>query len=1256
MSTLVKDTLRLIQKTKGRFFSLAAIVMIGVAFFVGVSSSSSIMAANVDAYDDQYNMKDITVYSNYGFDEDDIRAAEKLPDVDKAETGRFADVYISSGSYSSIARIHSYDPAASINRFSLREGRLPEKKNEVLGEAGTDMEPGLPVGSVIKLSRPENDLEDWLSVSEVTVVGTIDTPLYINMTKENSTLSNQYLQTYFYIPKDAFTNDFDIEMNVLISGGKSYNSFYGAYQDYADSVKTELEDLGKTRAELRREDVLSAAWDKYNDGLREYEDGLNEFNTKIADAEKEISDAEKELADGKKQLADGERELNDAQQELLEAEEDGRKKLEEGREQLEAGEAELEEGKKKYEEGKEEAEGYIKQIDEGIAEIDEALVQLQSSEVQQAVSLLREFPPDTDISELIATYRSLKERIDEVKDEYGEITEITVGEVAAHFDQISSQIRTNIQDLRGHQGFADHLSSAYDHSMALSELNEMLDAQDRQKLSDMQDDISLWVTDASYETLQDVLNSYSQALSRADNAEQSLERTGSLLNDIDEEMMDVSIFASAEEAESKLNQLTEALRLMNPDNQFKTTGDLVAAYDSSLSQLNQKRKELADTRKMILDELEAAYQKIKDGEEQLEKARQEIADGTAELETQIADAQKQIDEGRAELEKNRKKLNDGEIELADAKSELEDARVDGLKELNDAKEKLDKAKQDIEELEQGSWTVLTREQHYHSRTYKNTVQQMQAIANIFPIFFFLVAALVCLTTMTRMVDEQRGQIGIMMALGYTPLQCASKYLSYAAIATLIGEVTGAFLGLMTLPAVIYNAWNMMYVQPQLKIYVPWPLILLSSASFLAVMMLTTWYSCAKDMKEVPAQLLRPKAPKVGRSTMIEKAEIIWSHLSFTWKVTIRNLIRYKKRLIMTVIGVGGCTALLITGFGIRDSINSMVDIQFDELVLYDGTAVFSEDFSYSRYQSYAAQIERNELISSVALAGSYSAMASAGKNEETVYVQTFADDEAVSELYRLRTRKGHTPLHLTDEGIIISEKLAENMEVKAGDEMMIESRSGVKRKIPIAAVCEMYIQHYVFMTEACYRNYFGASATRDTILVKAEEGADLEEVKQLLSSDEHISSISFYDAILENFKSMVGSLDLIVWVLIAASMSLAFVVLGNLTNINISERQREIATLKVLGFTGKEVEDYIYKENNVLTFLGSLLGIPIGNMLHHYIMRQVEMDYIMFGRSVMKSSFMISVAMTLLFGLLVNFFMRKKLSQIEMVESLKSVE
>ncbi|HAE15969.1 MAG TPA: hypothetical protein DCG51_05395, partial [Erysipelotrichaceae bacterium] len=321
--TLKKDILRLIRATKGRFFSLTAIVTIGVAFFVGVSSSSTIMADNVDTYSDRLRLKDITIYSDYGFDDEDIQAISQLDEVAYAEGSKFVDVNAAAGSTSIVSRIHSYDPDSQINLFELVEGRLPKTKNEVLSEAGTDMEPGYPVGTVLRLSRPDDDLDDWLDTDTVTVVGTINTPLYLNMTKENSTLANQYIQTYFYIPEEAFVIDYDVEVNVLTKEGVSYESFYDAYEKYCSRLKKDIEDFGTTQVMHRHDEVLEEAYKELNDGWQEYYDGKKEFEEKIADAEQEIADAEKEIADGWKELEDGIQKLKDGQKELDEREADG---------------------------------------------------------------------------------------------------------------------------------------------------------------------------------------------------------------------------------------------------------------------------------------------------------------------------------------------------------------------------------------------------------------------------------------------------------------------------------------------------------------------------------------------------------------------------------------------------------------------------------------------------------------------------------------------------------------------------------------------------------------------------------------------------------------------------------------------------------------------------------------------------------------------------------------------------------------------
>lgn len=1283
--TLHKDTLRLIRATRGRFLSLTAIVTLGMAFFVGVSASSRFMSYSVDTYSDSLSLKDITVYSNYGFDEDDIAAIQALPQVKTAEGSMFVDVIASSEHTTLITRIHSYRKDASVNQFQLREGRLPENENEVLGEAGTDLDPGLAVGTKVKLTRPDNDISDWLKVDTVTVVGTIDTPLYLNETKENSTLSNQYLATYFYIPEEAFAIDYDTEVNVLTADGEQMNSFSSRYADYDLSVKQSIETLGETQAARRRDVIVAEADEKYQDGLKEYNDSLQEYNDKIADAEQKLKDAEQEIADGRKELSDGIKKLQDSQTELDEQSVSGQNQIHAAREEIAKGEAELHENELLFEQKKTEYQALITQIDEGTAGMQKALDGINSPAFAgtDPVSVLTASTAVPETMKSLIASLGLAEG-STISDLIAKLTETEAGlaqlQAAIQPEQLLKMGMTPDQPVAALSAAAGNLDTL---SSALSQLPEMpissipvplqqqaaaaaqaaglsADAPVSSLIQLLQQESAamkqlygslqaalpgLDMTATSFQAASDALGTQ---ISQLDTASAALTQMISASPFGDEMILKDMLASMPAEQQASFQQMLETLSL---DPAVNTVGDFRQAVPAKITELQGQRQQIVDG--------------LADGEKQLAEGRAKLKNGydqtvnaSVELDQKVADAQQQINDGWDEINENRQKLTDAEQDLADGRQKLADQKADGAQKLADAKADLDKAKQDIQDLEAGSWTVLDRSQHYASETYRNSVNQMAAIANIFPVFFFFVAALVCLTTMSRMIDEQRSQLGILRALGYTHLQCASIYLVYAILATVIGIVLGTIIGLLTFPAIIYNAWNMMYVQPQMKLYVPWDLVLLSGAAFLAVMILTTWNACWNDMREVPSQLMRPKAPRLGKSTFIEKVPLLWSHMSFTWKVTVRNLIRYKKRLFMTVIGVAGCTALLITGFGVKDSVNSMVNIQFDEIELYDGLVHVKDDVTVSQVQALAEKIRSRDDVDTAAVAASYSAKAtvSGSSKEETVFAQVFDSADTLKQLYHLRTRVGHKEVELGDEGVVISEKLSDNLQLKIGDQLTLESDAGVRREVTVTGICENYIQHYVFMTQAYYEKIFGTTKKMDSIMIRAKSGAELQALKTDLAADSQVKDIQFYDTILNNFHSMVKSLDLIVWVLIISSMSLAFVVLGNLTNINISERAREIATLKVLGFRRREVEKYIYKENNVLTVIGSLVGIPVGRLLHHYVMGQVEMDYIMFGREVLPPGIFMSVLLTIGFGLLVNLFMRRKLADIEMVESLKSVE
>ena len=570
-------------------------------------------------------------------------------------------------------------------------------------------------------------------------------------------------------------------------------------------------------------------------------------------------------------------------------------------------------------------------------------------------------------------------------------------------------------------------------------------------------------------------------------------------------------------------------------------------------------------------------------------------------------------------------------------------------EIAKAEAELRKARQDIDDLPKASWTLLNREGHYSSYMYDSTCKQMAAIGYAMPMLFFLVAALVCLTTMTRLVDEQRGQIGIYSALGFTKKQIIGKYVSYAFLAAMIGGILGILLGQAIFPTVIYKTWRLMYDLPQMVLSFPVPYVAICLLSFLGLMCGVTAYVVANTLKDVPASLMRPKAPKNAREILLEKVSFIWEKLSFTSKITARNLFRYKSRFLMTVIGVAGCTALLVLGWGIKDSISDVIDIQFGEIFAYDYQISLENDHHLEENLSILEKDLNNETVVPFM---SYTGKLYFNSRNDTASVIVMEPRNAFVTM-DLRSADKKLPIKLNNEGIVVSQKFARNNGIKKGDMVILESRNGLKAEVQVSEICEMYFQHYIFMSEAMYQSLFEEEIKDTFIAVKTDDSESL--MKDCGELKDFISVIDF-SGMIDQFQTMINALDLIIAVIIITSGSLAFVVLVNLTQVNISERVREIATLKVLGFNEHEVNLYIFKEILLLTLIGGTLGLPLGVLEHHFIMNVINMEMVMFGMNISVLSFTYAFLITFIFTAIVLFFMRRPLEQIDMVESLKSVE
>lgn len=557
------------------------------------------------------------------------------------------------------------------------------------------------------------------------------------------------------------------------------------------------------------------------------------------------------------------------------------------------------------------------------------------------------------------------------------------------------------------------------------------------------------------------------------------------------------------------------------------------------------------------------------------------------------------------------------------------------------------------------WYVLTRESSYSFRDYESSANRMKAIATVFPLFFIIVAGLVCLTTMTRMVEEERGLIGTYKALGYGKATIALKYVIYAFLASLTGAVIGCAAGLRLFPYIIYESWNIIYQMPAIKYASHTILSVVAVASLILVTLIATLYSCYNELSEVPSALMRPKAPKNGKKILLEHT-FIWKHLSFTKKVTMRNIFLYKKRFFMTVIGIAGCGALITAGFGIKDSVQSIIDNQYGQIIHYDNILVFNKNADSDARNNLSDKISSDEYYKSSLMDYAYTAEVKipGSADDYSTEITVVNDTSAYMDYVTFRTRRSKKTIELDDSGVIISEKLAKDLNVKEGDNVLIHDEDNKQATVKISGVMEMYINNYIFMTSEYYSQVFGYTPDNNRILgILTSDGDDIQSViGDRYLTDNNVKSLTFVKANITRFENMIQSLDLVTWVLIISAGMLAFVVLYNLTNVNISERIREIATIKVLGFYDREVGEYVYRENIILTLIGGVFGLLLGMALHAYIMTTIELDGVMFGTKINISSFLISYGITILFSLLINIFMYPSLKKIPMVESLKSVE
>ena len=1089
-----------------------------------------------------------------------------------------------------------------------------------------------------------------------------------------------------------------------------------------DGKKEADEKLADAKEELDKgEKDLEDGRKEYEDGKSQLEDAkteladgkkqLEDAKTELADGKKQLEDAKAQLADGKSQLESAKNQLSSSKSQLDTARsqlDDGWSQVSAAKAQLADGQAQLDSAQKQVTSGLAELEENQKTLDENKAKLADGKAQLEAGEQQLEAAkqtlTTKQSELDQSKAEITAGQQQIESTRTQLNAQKQQITDglsqVSAGEAQLQ-DGISAlesakaqltELQSQLEIVRASYNaalenpdasqeeidiLAAQVSALEEQEAAVSQQIQASEAQiesQRQQLAATRSEL-----ESGLAAVEDGLSQLSQKESELNAGREQITAgqaeidAGWIQIQEQENTLAASkaeIEAGEQELEKGQKQLKAAKKKLNKaqkeiDSNAETLAAGQAELDANVAKLNDNEAQYASG----LEQYNSGARQIAENEAKLTSGEQEIAENEAKLadgEKEIADNEKKLADGEKEITDNEKKLQDaakdlkkGEKDLADGKKEYEDAKKDAEDEIAENQQKLDDAKKELEDLEMPEWMVTDREALPEYTDYGDNADRLRNIGQVFPVIFFLVAALISLTTMTRMVEEQRTQIGTLKALGYKKSAIAAKYICYAFFATLLGSVLGMLIGEKIIPYIIITAYGIMYHNVANTISIDYQpgFALIASAASVVCTVGATLFASGKELQETPASLMRPPAPKEGKRVLLERLTFIWKHLSFSWKSTIRNLFRYKKRLIMTVFGIAGSMGLMLVGFGIQDSISDIAAIQYRELQHYDGMVIEDSDATEEEHAELFEYMKENEQIAHCNRVQMTKISAPKGSSSVSIYLFV---PESLSEFAKdvtLKNRITGETYELTDEGAAISEKTASLLGLKVGD--MIPLKKGDKEyKVRVAVITENYMSHYLYMTPRVYEQTFGEKPEYENIVFTMQEDCkdDLEMAGSRILANPGALSISYTSSLASQVDRMLSTLDAVILVLIVSAGMLAFVVLYNLNNINITERQRELATLKVLGFYDGEVSQYVLRENVILTVLGIMFGAVFGILIHRYVITTVEVDAVMFGRNIKPLSFLYSGILTSIFSIVVNGVMHFKLKTIDMVESLKSVE
>ena len=1168
-NSLFKDTVRTISRTSSRFFSIVAIVALGISFFAGMNATSPDMLDTAEKYYIDSNATDLRIISTAGLTDDDIEVLKTIQGIEQISGEKYVDGKIKvngenlsdiDGSQltvrvmgldtkKAIAAENGEDDRTYINRPQLIAGNWPTAENQCVVDQSTLSTPEeFQIGSVITVEGENADISASLKNTEYVITGIIRTPVFMSYERGATSIGTGKLGTFIYAPAENFTADYYSSALIKLAGSADHDPYSEEYDKFVAPYTEFIGSIADERLASRVEPLKA------------------EYSRKVADGEKEYAETKVAV---EKQIAEGEQQVET----ILDMAQNG--------------DAKLAEYKAQYNEKATEAGNAI---DENKLEHSEQYAKWEEkrNEYNEAKALVEKYSTaETDYKNTVTQYNVAKTQV------------TTFSATVSYLENLVATTRSAV----------DQLDQSQSNSVG------------------------------------DIINRF--------------ETSGLVGAEVDEIMAQINSLTAVGTAE-------EMAAYLEP--QLQTLEEKLAATKADLAQANT---ELAD-KKAELDEAAKLVEKLKEVKASLAGAEEELAAAEKELTSAGYDIQLGELEVLSQLSDLKNQITNYEtnLQLAKAKAptvqqEFEEAKAQALSKLESAKTRLQDANNFLLGLDDAKWYVQDRDEALTGYAeYKAMADRTRALSLIFPWFFFIVAALVCLNTMTRMVEDERTQLGTLKALGFTEKEIVKKYIVYAFIASFFGSIAGTFLGFAVFPTAITSAFSIMFDMPPVIIKYQLKYAVIGILLSILTTVGASYFASRASLRTPASALMRPKAPKIGKRIFLEKFPKLWSKLSFTTKVTMRNVFRNKKRFVMAVIGVMGCTSLLVASFGLNNSIETAFDKQFtdeDSIVCYDMQVILNGSFDPTITECKPLTIvnEQSEVGTSMLnYMKVYNSTSAFSDEKMETYLFVPEDSNAVSDYMRLRDSITGESLILPSNGAVITQKLAKKLNVGVGDSVTIKLDDRPVN-IPVAAIAENYTFHYLFMSKEVYASLFGSNPRYNYIMANFATNVSDQQKAELsarLIDNYEISSVAFSTDVQTMFENVLNSLNFISLIMMICAALLAFIVLYNLSTINIHERIKEIATIKVLGFTKAETSAYIFRENLMLTVIGTFIGLFTGIALHRMVIAVSEVDVIMFGRSIGVMGFILSAVLSVGFSLIVNLVLKRTLNRVNMVESLKSIE